>query len=106
MAKYQRRSQAAWQRILQQQKASGLKVKVFCQEQGLSSKTFYKYRRDLSVSLDNELPTAPFIKIAKPARQATGSTDAMGVLHYANSQLHIHSGCDVQWLAKLLQALS
>ncbi len=106
MAKYQRRSQAEWLRILQQQKASGLNVKVFCQQQGLSSKTFYKYRRGLHVSPDSEVPTASFIKMTKPARQATDPTDTMGVLHYANSQLHIHSGCDAQWLAKLLQALS
>ncbi len=106
MAKYQRRSQAEWRRILQQQKTSGLKVKAFCHQQALSSKTFYKYRRCLSVSPDSEVPATSFIKMTKPARQTTAPTDTMGVLHYGNSQLHIHSGCDVQWLAKLLQALS
>ena len=106
MAKYQRRSRAEWLRILQQQKASGLKVKAFCHQQELSSKTFYKYRRDMSVSPDNEVSTASFIKIAKPARQSADPSDTLGVLHYANSQLHIHSGCDVQWLAKFMQALS
>ena len=106
MAKYQRRSQSEWQRILQQQKTSGLNVKVFCQQQGLSSKTFYKYRRDLSASPDSEVPTASFIKMTKPTRQTTAPTDTMSVLHYGNSQLHIRPGCDVQWLAKLLQALS
>ena len=106
MAKYQRRSQSEWLCILQQQKTSGLKVKAFCQQQGLSNKTFYKYRRGLSVSPDSEVPTASFVKMTKPARPATAPTDTMGVLHYANSQLHIHCGCDVQWLAKLLQALS
>jgi hypothetical protein len=46
------------------------------------------------------------MKITKPARKATVPTDAMGVLHYSNSQLHIMPGCDVQWLAQLLQVLS
>ncbi len=106
MAKYQRRSQTEWQRILQQQKTSNVNVKAFCQQQGLSSKTFYKYRHDLSVSPDSEVPTASFIKMTKPTRQATDSTATLSVLHYANSQLYIRSGCDAQWLAKLLQALS
>lgn len=106
MAKYQRRSQSEWLRILQQQKTSGLNVKAFCQQQALSSKTFYKYRRGLSVLPDSEVPATSFIKITKPVRQATDPSDTLGVLHYANSQLRIHSGCDVQWLARLLQALS
>jgi len=106
MAKYQRRSQSDWQRILQQQKSSGLNVKAFCQQQALSSKTFYKYRRDLLVLPDSEVPATSFIKMTKPARQATDLTDTMGVIHFANSQLHINSGCNAQWLAKLLQALT
>ncbi len=106
MAKYQRRSQAEWQHIFQQQKVSGLNVVAFCQQHKLSSKTYYKRRRDLNGLPVSEVPTAPFIKMAKPVRQATTPTDTMSVLHYANSQLHIQSGCDVQWLAKLMQALS
>ena len=106
MAKYQRRSQSEWLRILQQQKTSGLNVKAFCQQQALSSKTFYKYRRGLSVLPDSEVPATSFIKITKPVRQATDPSGTLGVLHYANSQLRIHSGCAVQWLARLLQALS
>ncbi len=106
MAKYQRRSQAEWQHIFQQQKASGLNVVTFCQQHKLSSKTYYKRRRDLNASPISEVRSAPFIKIAKPVRQAPASTNAAGVLHYANSQLHIQSGCDAQWLAKLMQALS
>ncbi|RKZ61084.1 MAG: hypothetical protein DRQ44_12115 [Gammaproteobacteria bacterium] len=106
MTKYKRRGHAEWQRILQQQKSSGLNVKVFCQQQRLSSKTFYKYRRDLSASPASDTPTASFIKITKPTLQATTPADTVSVLHYGSSQLHIRPECDTQWLAKLLQALS
>lgn len=105
MVKYQRRSQAEWQGIIQQQKASGLNAKVFCAQQELSIKTFYKYRRYFQVPPENKPPTASFIKITQPTRQAT-PTNVIGVLHYTNSQLHIHCGCDEKWLAKLLRALS
>lgn len=106
MAKYQRRSQAEWQHIFHQQKISGLNVVAFCQQQKLSSKTYYKRRRDLNGLPVSEVPTASFIKMTKPVRTATAFTNGAGILHYANSQLHIPSGCDVQWLAKLMQALS
>jgi hypothetical protein len=106
MTKRKHRSQAEWQIIIQQQKASGLNVAAFCRQQELSSKTFYKRRRGLRTPPDSEVPTVAFMKITKPARKATVPTDAMGVLHYSNSQLHIMPGCDVQWLAQLLQVLS
>lgn len=105
MEKYQRRSQAEWQNIFHQQKTSGLNVVAFCQQHKLSSKTYYKRRRDLNALLVSDVPTAPFIKMAKPV-QAIAPADTVFVLHYANSQLHIQSGSDVQWLAKLMQALS
>lgn len=106
MVKYKRRSQTEWQRIIEQQKVSGLKAKIFCEQQALSVKTFYKYRRDLQVPPGNKSPTASFIKITPPSRQPTVSTNGIGVLHYTNSRLYIHSGCDEKWLAKLLRALS
>jgi len=106
MVKYQRRSEIEWQRIIEQQKVSGLKAKIFCEQQALSVKTFYKYRRDLQVPPESKSPIASFIKIAKPSQQPMVSTNVIGVLHYTNSRLHIHSGCDEKWLAKLLRALS
>ena len=45
MTKRKHRSQAEWKTIIQQQKDSGLSAIVFCRQQGLSSKTFYKHRR-------------------------------------------------------------
>lgn len=106
MLKYQRRSQAEWQRIIQQQKASDLNAKVFCEQQALSIKTFYKYRRVLQAPPESKSSTASFIKMTQSSRKTTASTNVIGVLHYTNSQLHIHCGCDEKWLANLLRALS
>lgn len=104
MTKRKHRSQAEWQNIIQQQKGSGLSAIVFCRQQGLSSKTFYKRRRTQC-----EVPSvdAPFIKIKKPSTQNAASISGpVGILHYHNSQLHIQSSTDAHWLAQLMQALS
>jgi len=106
MAPYKRRSQSDWLDIIQQQETSGLKVTDFCEQQALSSKTFYKYRRAIRFPPESQSPTASFIKITPPVQQATTSMNAIAVLHCANNQLHIHSNCDEKWLAKLLRALS
>ena len=98
------RSQAEWQNIIQQQKDSGLSAIAFCQQQGLSSKTFYKRRRTQceAPSVDTS-----FIKIKKPSTQISSQlSDPVGILHYHNSQLHIQSSTDAHWLAQLMQALS
>lgn len=107
MTKRKRRSQAEWQSIIQQQKDSGLTVIAFCRQQGLSSKTFYKRRLGLRTSPGSEVPASSFIKIKKPSTKTVCSTsDSVGILHYQHSELHIHSGCDTHWLARLMQALS
>jgi hypothetical protein len=104
MTKRQRRSQAEWQNIIQQQKDSGLSAITFCQQQGLSSKTFYKRRRITCEALSVD---TSFIKIKKPTRKIVSRPSGpVSILHYHTSQLHIPSGTDVQWLAQLMQALS
>ncbi len=101
------RSQAEWQAIIQQQKNSGLSAIKFCQQQGLSSKTFYKHRRTQRSVLGNDTSPSSFIKIKKPCPSIVSRTsEPMGVLHYHHCQLHIQSGTDARWLAALLQALS
>ena len=104
MTKRKYRSQTEWQNIIQQQKDSGLSAITFCQQQGLSSKTFYKRRR---TQYEAPIVDASFIKIKKSSTQiASSTTDPVGILHYHNSQLHIQSNTDAHWLAQLMQALS
>ncbi len=101
------RSQAEWQAIIQQQKDSGLSAIKFCQQQGLSSKTFYRRRRTQRSAMGNDISPSSFIKIKKPGISIVSRTPApMSVLHYHDCQLHIQSGTDARWLAELLQALS
>ena len=107
MTKRKHRSQAEWQTIIQQQKDSGLSAVVFCRQQGLSSKTFYKHRRTQCETPKVDASHSLFIKIKKPPTQIVSNTsDPVGILHYHNSQLHIQSSTDVRWLAQLMQALS
>ncbi len=101
------RSQAEWQAIIRQQKDSGLSAIKFCQQQGLSSKTFYRRRRTQYAAMNKDTVSSSFIKIKKPSTSIISRASApMSVLHYHDCQLHIQSGSDARWLAELLQALS
>lgn len=101
------RSRSEWQEIIQHQKESGLNALTFCRQYELSSKSFYKRRREQNTCSTIEASPSTFIKVKKPANKATTSpTKPVGVLHYNNCQLHLHSSADVQWLSQLMQALS
>lgn len=99
------RSRSEWQEIIQHQKESGLNALDFCRQHGLSSKSFYKRRLEQKACSTMDASASSFIKLKKPGNTAHPSK-SVGVLHYNNCQLHLDSSADVQWLAKLMQALS
>ena len=101
MNKRRRRSDAEWQQLIEQQEASGLSAIAFCQQQGLSSKTFYKRRQSLQTKV---VPTTErFIKLQP---QATSTAPSTMALVYHNSRLELPVGVAAQWVADLMQALS
>lgn len=58
MTKRRRRSDAEWQQMIEQQEHCGLSAIAFCQQQGLSSKTFYKSRQLLLLKRQRKLSFA------------------------------------------------
>lgn len=105
MNKRPRRSDAEWQQLIEQQQRSGLSAHAFCQQHGLSSKTFYKRRQALHQQTTAMDSNDRFIKIQPPTKPAAATATA-AVLHYHDSRLHVPAGVDALWLAQLMQALS
>ena len=105
MKKRQRRSDVEWQQLIEQQQRSGLSAHAFCQQHGLTSKTFYKRRQALRQQTTATDSTVQFIKIQPPSMPVAAVTTT-AVLHYHDSQLHVPAGVDALWLAQLMQALS
>jgi transposase-like protein len=104
MNKRQRRTDAEWQQLIEQQERSGLNAHAFCRQQGLTSKTFYKRRQVLRQQTTATASTERFIKIQPPS-VPVAETATTAVLQYHDSQLHLPAGVDAQWLAQLMQAL-
>jgi len=100
-----RRSTEVWQKIIRQQEQSGVSATAFCEEQGLSTKTFYRRRKALHLA-STETPKS-FIKIeAEPIPlQPTTSVQPM-VLHYGEIKLSLPVSTDPSWMADLMKALS
>ncbi len=98
------RSKAEWRDLIKEQALSGLNGVAFCDQRGLSRKTFYRYRKVL-----NEKATASvsdqFIKVhPKPVQLMP--VPPVSILHYRDSRLHLPVGCEPVWVAELMKALS
>ena len=105
MSKRRRRSDAEWQQLIEQQQRRGLSAHAFCQQHGLTSKTFYQRRQALRQQKAVTDSTERFIKVQPTSTPAAGAATT-AVLHYHDSKLHVPASVDAQWLAQLMQALS
>jgi hypothetical protein len=56
-------AQERWTRIISEQHASGLKVRSYCEQSSINTKTFYNWSKRLSVK--NAAPSS-FIKLTPP----------------------------------------
>ena len=104
MTKRKHRSIAEWRILVDQQANSGLNGASFCEQQGLSCKTFYRRRKALAKKSTDSV-ISRFVKFqALPTRAMTIQPDA--VLHYRDSRLSVPAGVEPAWIAELMKALS
>ena len=94
----------AWQQLIRQQAQSGMSASVFCEQQSLSSKTFYRRRKALR-SAQAEKPQR-FIKVKSESLPASVSSSHELSLHYQALKLQFSSSVDAGWVATLMKALS
>jgi len=97
------RSTEAWQKLFHQQAQSGMSVSAFCEQQGLSTKTFYRRRKALR-SVPAEKPRG-FIPVKTAPAQIPASSSPI-LLHYRETRLHLSDSTAPSWVASLMKALS
>jgi len=103
MTRRKHRSKAEWRNLIDQQMQSGLNAVAFCDQQGLSRKTFYRHRK-LQEQKPCDSLAGQFIKVEpKPVQSIPQQFEA--VLHYRSSRVHLPLGADPMWVAELLKAL-
>ena len=97
------RSKAEWKTLIDQQIQSGLNAAAFCDQQGLSRKSFYRHRKLLKQKPRDSL-AGQFIKV-DPRSVPAISQQFEAVLHYRNCRVQLSVGTDPVWVAELLKAL-
>lgn len=95
-----------WQMAVETWRASGLSVRAFCKQEGLSEPSFYSWRRKLSsaasASCKQEATASEaFIEVPLPAAQPAGLELVLASGHV----LRIGSGVDSNVLMNVLTAI-
>lgn len=99
--------QAFWQLVLETYQASGLSVRQFCKQEGLSQPSFYAWRKRLRpTGAPEAVPSSAarsseFIEVTMPSDVPCALELALSSGHV----LRIHRGADSQTLTYVLSAL-
>jgi transposase-like protein len=90
-----------WRERIAEQESSGLPVKQFCNERGLSSWSFYKWRKQL-----RETGPVRFALVERRTQNQDGVTNAGLELVFATGErLRIRPGVDGATLRTVVEAL-
>lgn len=103
--KYHSRSE--WTTLIEEQLSSGLSGVAFCNEHGLSAKTFYRQRKRLGYCVRSRdlgpVSAGGFVRV-QPTVLATPSSPL--VLYYQDSRLELSPAVSAHWIAELMRALA
>jgi hypothetical protein len=96
-----------WRAQVRQWRTSGLSVRTFCEERGLSQPSFYGWRRTLAQRDEAAVRFVPVQVTAEPGSVAAakGSLGALELIVGAGRRLHIGPGFDGPTLMRLLALL-
>jgi transposase-like protein len=96
-----------WRRMVRRCSRSGLSVRAFCAEQGLSEPSFYAWRRTLAVRDEAAVRFVPVQVTSQPQPTTTeeGSLGALELVLRSGRRLRIGPGFDGPTLARLLALL-
>lgn len=105
------RKEAIWRGVIEKQAASGMSVRAFCMQEGVSAPSFYAWRRkltqgedtpggDLTCRVDNSDREKDFIPLTlvEPA-------SAMEVLHPLGYRIRLTGHVDTTMLSRVLDAM-
>lgn len=91
---------ANWARVLRERRDSGLSVRCYCQEQGITEKTYYYWQRRLRIATCNKLEeqtnAATHREMTTFAALPITSSRSSGniVIRLNGTEIEIHSGAE------------
>ena len=97
-----------WGMAIQECRSSGLSVREWCRQRGVTTTTYYRWERGLlaGAKRDEKASTAvvTFAEVTAPAAPRNVA-ERSATLRIGNTSLDIYSGCDAEHLKILLEMM-
>ncbi len=98
-----------WAARIQDCRSSGLSVRAWCKQQGITITTYYRWERELLAAAGggprSSKPAATFAELPAAKQMSRNIAERSATLHIGNASLDIYSGCDADQLKMLVELI-
>ncbi len=98
-----------WTTRIQDCRSSGLPVRAWCKEHGVSKETYYRWERELLTGVRrNGTPPSTavtFAELPAPKQVSRNVAERSATLHIGSASLDIYPECDAEQLKVLVELL-
>ena len=98
-----------WAARIQDCRSSGLSVRAWCRQQGVTAATYYRWERELLTGVRrNGAPPSTavtFAELPAPKQVSCNVAERCATLHIGNASLDIYSECEAEQLRMLVELL-
>ncbi len=97
-----------WAMAIQECRGSGLSVRQWCKEQGVTTTTYYRWERELLSKAAPALPGATqdiFVEVPVQAEQCRNAAECFATLRIGNGCIEFHQELEPELLKAIIEGL-
>ena len=98
-----------WATRMQDCRSSGLTVRAWCERQGITSSTYYRWERELLDEVETapppSVPAVTFAELPAPKRASCSVTERSAALRIGDVSLDVYPSCDAEQLKMLVELM-
>ena len=104
--KHQARLQE-WSAAVKDCRSSGISVRQWCRERGITTTTYYRWERELLAAANTTpaLPTAVFAELPRPKQVSRNVSECSATLHIGSGSIMFHQELSAELLKAIVEAL-
>ena len=98
-----------WAARIQDCRSSGLSVRAWCRQRGVTTATYYRWERELLAAAGTvpqpKVPAVTFAELPTPQQVSCKAAERCATLHIGEASVDIYPGCDAEQLRLLVELL-
>ena len=101
----QRQRLFEWSQRVADCRQSGMSVKRWCEENGVTPKTYYSWQKQQKLQLEAEDQESCFVELPPPQQLRQAASELVANIQVGQTSVNIYSGADSKMVQALLLAL-